>query len=310
MKPALLFYCQHSLGLGHAVRSFALAGALTTHFRVVLACGGELPDGLVHSDGVELIALPALASRNGKLVPRGGASLGDARRRRLALLLETLRTLRPAAVVVELFPFGRRRFADELLPLLEEARGQVPRPLLVSSVRDILVGRERAHDTVNCVLANHYLDAVLVHADPSFARFQESFRPGIPLRVPVVHTGFVVKDESANRGERAARAPRGRLGRRRAGGRAAPSCSRGGATAAAHQTCSSSSWQDRSFQRTTGASSSRLRAEPRACGCTGSSPSSAPCSARPRRRSASAATTPRWRCSAPASRRWSCRSPR
>jgi predicted glycosyltransferase len=202
VKPGLLLYCQHSLGLGHAVRSLALAGALSGHFRVVLACGGELPDDLAHHDDVELIALPALASRNGRLVPRGPASLGEARRRRPALLLQTLRSLRPAALVVELFPFGRRRFADELVPLLEEARAQAPRPLVVSSVRDILVGRERAHDTVNCVLANHYLDAVLVHSDPRFARFEESFRPAIPLRVPVLHTGFVVKDEGRTESSR------------------------------------------------------------------------------------------------------------
>jgi len=194
VKPALLFYCQHSLGLGHAIRSFALASALSAHFRVVLACGGRLPAGLAHRDGVELIALPALASRNGTLVPRGGTSLAEARRGRLTLLLDALRTLRPAAVIVELFPFGRRRFADELVPLLEEALAQQPRALVVSSVRDILVGRDSAHDTVNCVLANRYLDAVLVHSDPRFARFEESFRPSIPLMAPVLHTGFVVKD--------------------------------------------------------------------------------------------------------------------
>jgi predicted glycosyltransferase len=200
VKPGLLFYCQHSLGLGHAVRSFALAAALTEHFRVVLACGGELPEGLTPHDDVDLVALPALgASRDGALVTRGPGRLAEARPRRRKLLLATLRSLRPAAVVVELFPFGRRRFADELVPLLEEARAGTPRPLLVSSVRDILVGRgpdQQAHDTVTCVLANRYLDAVLVHSDPSFARLEESFRPGIPLRVPVRHTGFVVTDES------------------------------------------------------------------------------------------------------------------
>jgi predicted glycosyltransferase len=198
MRPGVLFYCQHSLGLGHAVRSFALAAALTERFRVVLACGGELAGGLRPHDEVELVELPPLrASGNGALVTCEPESLGEARRRRRELLIETLRSLRPAALVVELFPFGRRRFADELVPLLEEARSAAPRPVVVSSVRDILVGRGRdqqAHDTISCVLANRYLDAVLVHSDPRFARLAESFRPGIPLRVPVRHTGFVVPD--------------------------------------------------------------------------------------------------------------------
>lgn len=197
-RPGVLFYCQHSLGLGHAVRSFALAAALTERFRVVLACGGELADGLRPHDDVELVELPPLrASSNGALVTCELESLDEARRRRRGLLVETFRSLRPAAVLVELFPFGRRRFADELVPLLEEACTVAPRPVVVSSVRDILVGRgpdQQAHDTISCVLANRYLDAVLVHSDPRFARLGESFRPGIPLRVPVRHTGFVVPE--------------------------------------------------------------------------------------------------------------------
>jgi predicted glycosyltransferase len=198
-RPGLLFYCQHSLGLGHAVRSFALAAALTERFRVVLACGGELPAGLAPRDDVELVALPALrASGNGELVSREAGSVGAVRRRRHELVLRTFRALEPAVVVVELFPFGRRRFADELVPLLEDALAARPRPLVVSSVRDILVGRgpdQPAHDTLSCVLANRYLDSILVHSDPRFARFEESFRPSIPLRVAVRHTGYVVPDE-------------------------------------------------------------------------------------------------------------------
>ena len=36
MRPALLFYCQHSVGLGHLMRSYALCDRLAERFRVVL----------------------------------------------------------------------------------------------------------------------------------------------------------------------------------------------------------------------------------------------------------------------------------
>jgi predicted glycosyltransferase len=197
-EPTLLFYCQHSLGLGHAVRSFALAESLSDRFRVVLACGGELPEGLAPPAEVELLELPALrASGNGELVSRSSSRVEDVRKTRRNLLLQVFRSLKPAVVVVELFPFGRRRFADELVPLLEEALAVARRPLIVSSVRDILVGRgpdQPAHDSLACVLANRYLDAVLVHSDPRFARFEESFEPAIPLFAPLRHTGFVAPD--------------------------------------------------------------------------------------------------------------------
>jgi predicted glycosyltransferase len=50
---------------------------------------------------------------------------------------------------------------------------------------------QSAHDERASVRANEYFDAVLVHADPAFARLEDSFRPATPLEVPVHYTGFV-----------------------------------------------------------------------------------------------------------------------
>jgi predicted glycosyltransferase len=111
------------------------------------------------------------------------------RERMLALHAE----LRPDVLFVELFPFGRRKFAGELLPLLEAARGAGA--LTVCSLRDILVGsrsNQAGFDERASVTANALFDAILVHADPRFARLEESFRPQTPLRVPVHYTGFVM----------------------------------------------------------------------------------------------------------------------
>jgi predicted glycosyltransferase len=105
--------------------------------------------------------------------------------------------VRPVAVVVELFPFGRKKLAGELVPLLEEARGAGA--AVVCSVRDLLVrGREQQerHDERAAVVANRCLDAVLVHSDPRFARLDETFRPRTALAVPVHHTGFVVRERA------------------------------------------------------------------------------------------------------------------
>ena len=42
-RPRLLFYCQHSVGLGHLVRSMNLADGLTRDFDVTLLNGGPWP---------------------------------------------------------------------------------------------------------------------------------------------------------------------------------------------------------------------------------------------------------------------------
>jgi predicted glycosyltransferase len=194
-RPAVLFYCQHSLGLGHLVRSFALAEGLAERFRVVLLNGGRVPRGVPVPAGVEIVSVPPLG------MTVDGTLVSHDRRRSAERALELRREqmlavhdeVRPDAVFVELFPFGRKKFAVELLPLLQAARAAGA--LTICSLRDILVGSRRdqaRHDERASVTANELFDAILVHADPSFARLEESFRPSTPLRTPVHYTGFVL----------------------------------------------------------------------------------------------------------------------
>jgi predicted glycosyltransferase len=205
MRPALLFYCQHSVGLGHLMRSYALCEKLADRFRVVLLCGGELPQGIAPPEQVELVALPPLGVR-----PGGGFGSGDPRYTtedawaiRSQRIHETLQRTRPKVVLVELFPFGRAKFARELLPLLQAARDRGA--FTACSLRDMLVStrsNQREHDDRAATLANAHLDAVFVHCDPRFARLEETFKPAEPLSIPVHYTGFVAKGNEATEDDR------------------------------------------------------------------------------------------------------------
>ena len=207
MKPAALFYCQHSLGIGHLTRSFALVRALSQRFHVVLLNGGALPEGIAVPEGIDIVHLPPVGmDAEHRLVSRDAAvPLADAQARRRTLILETFHATRPALVLIELFPFGRKKFAGEILPLLRAAKAAPQQPIVACSLRDILVsGRDnqQRHDERARRLTERYFDAVLVHADPAFARLEESFRPAKPLRVPVLYTGFVAPARPAARPER------------------------------------------------------------------------------------------------------------
>jgi predicted glycosyltransferase len=178
--------------MGHLVRSLTLAGALAERFQVVLLSGGSLPDCVQLPSSVEVVELPPIGLDDGRqLVSRSEAGLAEAQFRRQQMILKAYSSLRPSAVVIELFPFGRKKFAAELLPLLEQAVNDPSSPVVVCSLRDILVTRSD-RDTVSSVeRANRYFDAVLVHSDPAFARLEESFQPPTPLRVAIHYTGFV-----------------------------------------------------------------------------------------------------------------------
>jgi predicted glycosyltransferase len=192
--------------MGHLVRSLALADSLRERFRVVLLNGGRMPKGIVVPDGIEIVDLPPLGMNDaGALVSYDKRlSVERALDRRQTIIHESFAKLRPAVVLVELFPFGRKKFAGELLPLLHAARRPETRALVVCSLRDILVSQrknQQEHDDRAATWANELFDLVLVHSDPTFARFEDSFQPRIPLRVPVEYTGFVVPRTSVLRRE-------------------------------------------------------------------------------------------------------------
>ena len=99
--------------------------------------------------------------------------------RRRTILLDTLKTARPDILVTELFPFGRRVLAREFMALLDAARAMNPRPLVLCSIRDILVASSKperiaeAHER----MLGHY-DAVLVHGDPELVPLDDFMAAG------------------------------------------------------------------------------------------------------------------------------------
>ena len=195
--PTLLFYCQHSLGIGHLTRSFALAAALAQRFRVVFLNGGRLPPGVLVPAEIERIDLPPLGMDDGHTVVSRDAVLdvAAARAERRRLIDAAVVSSRPDVLLVELFPFGRKKFAAEILPMIRAARAQPGGALVACSLRDILVDArpdQQHHDDRARWLTDRYFDAVLVHSDPVFARLETSFRPTRPMRTPAFHTGFVV----------------------------------------------------------------------------------------------------------------------
>jgi Predicted glycosyl transferase len=183
--------------MGHLVRSLAVAESLSKRFRVMLLNGGRPPKGMVIPAGVQVINLPPLGiDETNQLVSHDKRiSVERALDRRKKMIRTCFDNLHPAVVLLELFPFGRRRFAVELRPLLEVAHSHETRSHIVCSLRDIFGSQrpiQQKYDDRAAMLANQFLDLVLVHSDPTFAHFDESFRPTVSLKVPVMHTGFVV----------------------------------------------------------------------------------------------------------------------
>lgn len=197
MRKKVLFYCQSLLGIGHYVRSREIVRALAA-FDVCFVYGGEIIPGFGMPPGVEVIHLPALKSdanfQQLHLIDEQ-MNLAEVKDRRREQLLGIYDRVQPDAIVIELYPFGRRMFDFELLPLLEKTKNTTPSPKVICSLRDILVARKNQakFDDDACRLMNQYFDLLLIHADPTFQRLDETFPRVNELVCKVQYTGFVAQ---------------------------------------------------------------------------------------------------------------------
>ena len=197
MQKKAIVYCQHLAGIGHLVRSTELARALSADgWEVLLICGGKLPTDFPFPPSIVVEKLKAIESdpEYKSIFPCGSeSSLDEIERERTMRLLELYASFQPDLLLTEMFPFGRKKFAFELLPLLKTANVAPHRPLIVCSVRDILVRRKdsETHESRVLDIVNHLYDLVLVHSDEALQPLKATFSLADAIQPAVLHTGYI-----------------------------------------------------------------------------------------------------------------------
>jgi predicted glycosyltransferase len=201
VTASVLFYVQYLLGIGHLQRSLRIAEALVQDgIAVTLVCGGP-PVALPRDPSLRIVQLTPVRALDAtfELVDSAGQPIDDALRDgRRAALLAAFAAARPDAVIIEGFPFARRAFRFELEPLIAAVRAATPRPLLICSVRDIVVVRDdlRRHRDIVARVRRDF-DAVLVHGDAAFIPFGASFPAAPDIADRVIYTGYVCPPAAA-----------------------------------------------------------------------------------------------------------------
>ena len=201
----ILFYVQHLLGIGHLTRAATLVRAIRrAGLSVTLVSGGESVPGLDVADA-GFVQLPSIRTDGiefRELLDENDRPVTEQfKTQRTNKLLELFDQTKPRILMIEMFPFGRRQMRFELLPLLEAARKRRPRPVIVSSVRDILVEAPKSSRFQDMVKMSRTLfDQVLVHGHPHVIPFDRTFPLAPAIEDQIVHTGYVV-DERVNTGE-------------------------------------------------------------------------------------------------------------
>ena len=200
----VFFYVQHLLGIGHLRRAATLARALSAGgFDVLLVSGGAPTAGLALGRARLHQLPPVRAADEGlrDLCRLDGTPLDPAFcAERTKTLLALFRDEAPDILLTEQFPFGRTRLRFELLPLLEAAKARQPRPLIVSSVRDVVrrtASPQRVAEAVE--IFQRFFDAVLIHADPALVSFGKSFAGWDGIKTRAFYTGYVAEHDLRHR---------------------------------------------------------------------------------------------------------------
>ena len=201
----IIQYCQHVLGVGHYFRSLEIARALHRH-ELVLVTGGppvevNLPNHVIEyrlpglqMDGAFTVISPTDTNR----------ALDEVKEERKKLLYALFEKSAPDLFLIELYPFGRKSFGFEILPLLDAIhRGDFSSTKVVCSLRDILVEKKNQKTYEQRVLdvLNKYFDGLLVHADETLVSLGETFDSTDRIKIPVVYTGFVSPMPNADGGK-------------------------------------------------------------------------------------------------------------
>jgi predicted glycosyltransferase len=195
--PRLLFHVQHLLGIGHHRRAERLAAAIQASGIDVTVARGGTPVTGEDWGGADIRQLPSaqIAGTDFQsLIDADGNPIDDAwRAARRDALLALFADIQPHIVLLEGFPFARRQLRFELLPLLEAVAAAKPRPLVATSVRDILVAKDKPERNAE-VLATieRAIDAILIHGDADLIPLERSFPQAASLGDKKIYTGYVM----------------------------------------------------------------------------------------------------------------------
>ena len=192
----VLFYVQHLLGVGHVKRAASIVRACRLqNVPITVVMGGE---PVPHADfgGADIRYLPSARSEDESfkvLLDEMGRPIDDKwRDMRRDQLLNIAAEINPDVLFIELYPFGRRQFRFELIPLMEAYKGGAK---IICSARDVIVGKSRAKRNDEIVdTLNSYFDEVLVHGVEEVIPLRATFPYADKISDLLRYTGYVVEE--------------------------------------------------------------------------------------------------------------------
>ncbi len=191
-RPRLLYYCLSLVGIGHLTASLHIITELLNDFDVDLIYGGINYSRFPQQDGFRVLQLPALLlNAEGELhSPEQNVAIDTIWQRRQDGILDFVSSAYKA-IIVEFYPFGRRRFKREIRALIQHVQsrsGEIP---VFSQVREVLVPSDLDSEQKILAIINNEIHTVLVRGDPNIIRLDETFSLTSQLGERLFYAGYI-----------------------------------------------------------------------------------------------------------------------
>jgi predicted glycosyltransferase len=193
MRRRVVYYCQSLVGIGHLTCSLRIIDELLEHAEVDLVYGGLDGGPLAPRPGLRCLRLATLLhdeDTGAFFDPEASRSVEAIWADRARAIAGFLR-MPYHAVVVEFYPFGRRRFKHEIAGLLGAvgpACGPVP---VFTSVREVLVPRAVESERRMVESVRKHIHTVFVRSDPAIVHLGETFSLAHQIEDKLLHTGYI-----------------------------------------------------------------------------------------------------------------------
>lgn len=191
-RASILFYCQYYSSFGPQSRSLQIGKELVRSFNVDYLLGkpGEDPDFSteIDSEHFQRLLLPSY----GDVVKRLPTSIvGDKMMDRKEALKQFLAGRHYDCFLITVFPFGKAYLLPEIIFILDIIKQINPACRTVCVMRDAADKGSLDHASMIKSIVDNYIDAIIVHADPSILRLEDSIPFVKAFENKIFYSGFI-----------------------------------------------------------------------------------------------------------------------
>ena len=194
-RKKILYYCQSLESVGHLSCSLRIISELLQHAEVDLIQGGLDTGTTLQHPGFRNLILPTLLhdhESGGFFDPDDQRGIDEVWSVRSEAIAGFLRGRYDGydAIVVEFYPFGRRRFKREIQDIFRMVRESGPVPIF-TSVREVLVPRALEKERRMVDTVKKHIHTVFIRGDAEVIRFEETFSLAHEIADRLFYTGYI-----------------------------------------------------------------------------------------------------------------------